>query len=144
MHLLNCIRERHRLPCDFGMEQLDHTPVQRDGTLALILGQSERGQDRPSANDLVGRRRKNAVAGVDLRWVDQRLAVEPDSAPLNTDRLEALSVGDFVRRTSMLRYSCEALERSAKKIATLAIAEGLDAHADSALIRLSNYGRESR
>ena len=48
----------------------------------------------------------------------------------------ALSVYDFVRRTSMLRYSREALQRSAEKIATLAKAEGLDAHARSAEIRL--------
>jgi len=48
----------------------------------------------------------------------------------------ALSVHDFVRRTSTLRYSREAFHRSAKKIATLAKAEGLDAHARSAEIRL--------
>jgi histidinol dehydrogenase len=48
----------------------------------------------------------------------------------------ALSVYDFVRRTSMLRYSREALQRSAEKIAALAKAEGLDAHARSAEIRL--------
>jgi histidinol dehydrogenase len=48
----------------------------------------------------------------------------------------ALSVYDFVRRTSVLRYSREALQWSAEKIATLAKAEGLDAHARSAEIRL--------
>lgn len=48
----------------------------------------------------------------------------------------ALSVYDFVRRTSTLRYSREAFQCSAEKIATLAKAEGLDAHARSAEIRL--------
>jgi histidinol dehydrogenase len=48
----------------------------------------------------------------------------------------ALSVSDFVRRTSMLRYSREALQGSVDRIATLARAEGLDAHARSAEIRL--------
>jgi len=48
----------------------------------------------------------------------------------------ALSVYDFVKRTSMLRYSHEALQKSADKIVTLARAEGLDAHARSASIRL--------
>lgn len=48
----------------------------------------------------------------------------------------ALSVYDFVRRTSTMRYSREAFRRSAEKIATLAKAEGLDAHARSAEIRL--------
>ena len=48
----------------------------------------------------------------------------------------ALGVYDFVKRTSMLRYSREQLERSAEKIAALADAEGLDAHQQSVLIRL--------
>ena len=48
----------------------------------------------------------------------------------------ALGVYDFVKRTSVLRYSREALKQSADKIATLAKAEGLDAHARSAAIRL--------
>jgi histidinol dehydrogenase len=48
----------------------------------------------------------------------------------------ALGVYDFVRRTSMLRYSRDQLERSAETIAALAEAEGLDAHQQSVLIRL--------
>jgi histidinol dehydrogenase len=47
----------------------------------------------------------------------------------------ALGVYDFVKRTSLLRYSSEAIKRSAGSIAALAAAEGLDAHARSALIR---------
>jgi histidinol dehydrogenase len=48
----------------------------------------------------------------------------------------ALGVYDFVKRTSLLRYSSEAMKRSAPIIAALAAVEGLDAHARSALIRL--------
>ena len=48
----------------------------------------------------------------------------------------ALGVYDFVKRTSLLRYSSEAIKRSSGKIAALAAVEGLDAHARSALIRL--------
>lgn len=48
----------------------------------------------------------------------------------------ALSVSDFVRRTSTLCYPKAAFQRSAEKIATLARAEGLEAHARSAQIRL--------
>lgn len=48
----------------------------------------------------------------------------------------ALGVYDFVRRTSILRYTPDELARMARMIATLAHAEGLDAHARSALIRL--------
>jgi histidinol dehydrogenase len=48
----------------------------------------------------------------------------------------ALGVYDFVKRTSLLSYSSEAIRRSAARIAALAAVEGLDAHARSALIRL--------
>jgi len=48
----------------------------------------------------------------------------------------ALGVYDFVKRTSVLRYSREALRHAATKIVRLANAEGLEAHARSAEIRL--------
>jgi len=48
----------------------------------------------------------------------------------------ALGVNDFVRRTSILRYSREEMRETAQMIAALARAEGLDAHARSALIRI--------
>lgn len=48
----------------------------------------------------------------------------------------ALGVSDFLRRTSLLRYTPAAMARAAPLIDTLARAEGLDAHARSALIRL--------
>ena len=46
-----------------------------------------------------------------------------------------LSVHDFVKRTNVVRYSQPAFHGAAESIATLATAEGLDAHAQSALIR---------
>ena len=48
----------------------------------------------------------------------------------------ALGVRDFTRRTSLLRYTGDELRRTAHHIAALARAEGLDAHARSALIRV--------
>jgi histidinol dehydrogenase len=48
----------------------------------------------------------------------------------------ALGVYDFIKRTTILRYSSDELARSAHMIAALAQSEGLDAHARSALIRL--------
>ena len=47
----------------------------------------------------------------------------------------ALGVYDFVKRTSTLRYSAEALRLATPKVAALADAEGLHAHADSVKIR---------
>ena len=53
----------------------------------------------------------------------------------------ALGVYDFVRRTTLLRYSSDELKRTAHLIATLAHCEGLDAHARSALVRLEGGDR---
>jgi histidinol dehydrogenase len=53
----------------------------------------------------------------------------------------ALGVYDFVKRTSLLRYSSAELGVTAHMIAALARAEGLDAHARSALIRLEDDAR---
>jgi histidinol dehydrogenase len=49
----------------------------------------------------------------------------------------ALGVGDFLRRTSVLRFSRAEIERTAPMIAAFARAECLEAHARSALIRLN-------
>lgn len=48
----------------------------------------------------------------------------------------ALGVYDFLKRTSILRFTSNELAQTAPMIATLARAEGLEAHARSALIRL--------
>jgi histidinol dehydrogenase len=48
----------------------------------------------------------------------------------------ALGVHNFQRRTSIIRYTREELQQTAPLIAALAEAEGLDAHARSALIRV--------
>lgn len=48
----------------------------------------------------------------------------------------ALGVNDFLRRTSILKFSSEEMRRTARTIATLARSEGLEAHARSALMRL--------
>jgi histidinol dehydrogenase len=47
-----------------------------------------------------------------------------------------LSVDDFVKRSSVLSYSREALEAEAECIVAIATAEGLDAHADAVALRL--------
>lgn len=48
----------------------------------------------------------------------------------------ALSVDDFTKKTSLLYYSKEALEKSAKDIILLANNEGLTAHANSIKVRM--------
>lgn len=48
----------------------------------------------------------------------------------------ALGVYDFVKRTSMIRYSSKAFQNVAASISTLAEAEGLAGHAQSALVRM--------
>jgi len=51
-----------------------------------------------------------------------------------------LGVYDFVRRTSLVRYSERALREAAEDIVVLARAEGLEAHARSVLSRLGPEG----
>lgn len=53
----------------------------------------------------------------------------------------ALGVYDFVKRTSVLRYSEEAFESVAESVAMLAESEGLEGHARSALTR-KNFSRK--
>jgi histidinol dehydrogenase len=48
----------------------------------------------------------------------------------------ALSVDNFIKKTSLVRYSEEAFKREAKDIIRLAEIEGLDAHANAVKIRL--------
>lgn len=47
-----------------------------------------------------------------------------------------LNVDDFVKKSSLLSYSKKAFDKCAEDIATFAAAEGLNAHANSALIRI--------
>ena len=49
-----------------------------------------------------------------------------------------LSVDDFVKKTQYTYYTREALEGVAADVAAFATAEGLTAHAKSALIRTEN------
>lgn len=52
-----------------------------------------------------------------------------------------LSVDDFVKRSQFSYYTPEALAAVGKKVARFAQAEGLDAHAESVLIRLSEEAK---
>lgn len=53
----------------------------------------------------------------------------------------ALSVDDFIKKSSVISYSKEALLANGSKIVTLAKHEGLDAHARAISIRLEKEGR---
>ena len=55
----------------------------------------------------------------------------------------ALTVQNFLKRTSMIRYTSAEMERTAPMIAALAEAEGLDAHARSVMIRLRGGGEDA-
>jgi histidinol dehydrogenase len=50
----------------------------------------------------------------------------------------ALGVYDFIKRTSIIRYSKEAMLEAANAVATLAEVEGLHAHGRSALMRINS------
>jgi len=48
----------------------------------------------------------------------------------------ALGVHDFIKRTNIVKFSADEMRRTARMVATLARVEGLEAHAQSTLIRL--------
>ncbi len=50
----------------------------------------------------------------------------------------ALSVDNFIKKTSLIRYTAEALKKEAADILCLAEIEGLDAHASAVRLRLKN------
>jgi histidinol dehydrogenase len=54
----------------------------------------------------------------------------------------ALGVQTFLKRTSMIRYTLAELERTAPMIEAMAEAEGLSAHARSAMIRLGGGDKD--
>ena len=54
----------------------------------------------------------------------------------------ALSVDNFIKKTSLIHYSEGAFRREAKDILKLADTEGLDAHANSVRIRLEQKDSE--
>jgi histidinol dehydrogenase len=53
-----------------------------------------------------------------------------------------LSVEDFVKRSSVISYSLEALEADAPSVMAIAGAEGLDAHAKAVALRLELAGAD--
>lgn len=53
-----------------------------------------------------------------------------------------LSVDDFVKRSSIIRYTPEALERDAGTVALIATSEGLWAHARAATLRVEELTKE--
>ncbi|SFG58641.1 histidinol dehydrogenase [Planifilum fulgidum] len=55
-----------------------------------------------------------------------------------------LSVDDFVKKTSLIAYSREALLRDGPRVIALAEGEGLGAHAESIRVRLDREGGERR
>ena len=56
----------------------------------------------------------------------------------------ALSVDNFVKKTSLIHYSKEALKREARDIIRLAEIEGLDAHANSIKIRMNTLSLKEK
>jgi histidinol dehydrogenase len=55
-----------------------------------------------------------------------------------------LGVYDFVARTSFIQYTADALRRQSKDIATLARAEGLEAHARATEVRMTEATKDTK
>src|SRR3546814_6147533 len=78
------------------MEPLDHPSVEPDRPLAGILRQCERGDHRAGLCAFVGVGRERSVSGIDLRGVDQALAVETERASLRTFVRHAIEIVERV------------------------------------------------
>src|SRR6478735_8331166 len=79
-HLLDRIRDRDRALRHLGMQPLDHPPVELDRAARGILRQFEGCDDLARLGDLLRRRREDRIAGTDVAWMDQRLAVKAEVA----------------------------------------------------------------
>src|SRR5579872_288423 len=90
------IGDGERLSRHVGVQKLDHPPVELDHALAGVLRQRERRDDGGGAFDLSRGGSERLVADVDLARVDQRLAVEPHVAALQTFVAEAVEIRDVV------------------------------------------------
>jgi len=56
----------------------------------------------------------------------------------------ALSVDNFIKKTSLIRYTAQALSREGRDIIHLAEIEGLDAHANAVRLRLNHTPQKKR
>src|SRR5689334_23105347 len=86
----------HGCTRDFGVEQLDHAPIELDRTLALVLRQRERGDQLARGFHVLRGWREHGVARLDLAWVYERLAVKAKAPGLLARRLETIGVLDVV------------------------------------------------
>src|SRR6188474_1199282 len=78
------------------MQPLDHTPLDYDHALLLVLRMAEGVDDPPRPVDLLLRRREDLVAGSDLARMDQSLAVHAEGAPALAFITQALLVAEVV------------------------------------------------
>jgi len=145
-------RKSMRIGCRPLTAQIEPQPTQRTSSLGKHVddvhghaaGECKRkGLDRGRAGDAraVAERVRNAGAIFVGPWSPVSLGdyCAGSNHVLPTGRTarfsSALGVYDFVKRTSLLQYSREALESVAESVSVLAEKEGLAGHARSALIR---------
>src|SRR5436190_21648024 len=77
-----------------GVEPLDHTALELHDALVPVLRQVERGNDLLRLRDLFSAGREGLIAGGDLVWMDQGLAVESHRSRLVALLREALRIGE--------------------------------------------------
>ncbi len=78
------------------MQPLDHPAVELDHALAGVFGQREGADDGARALDLGSARREGFIAELDLRGVDQRLAVEAEVAALLAFEPKTVEIADVI------------------------------------------------
>ena len=71
-------------------------------------------------------------------WTFEDRTARVGPSQTGAPHFNALGVYDFLKRTSIIRYTQAELQRTAASIDRLARAEGFDAHARAATIRIDN------
>src|SRR5260370_212704 len=90
----NCPRPVTPAPPHLGAPPLHHPPVELARAARGVFGLLECRDDLARFRDLFRRRREDRVAGHDMAWMDQRLAVETEVARLRAFQRKAVDIAD--------------------------------------------------
>src|ERR1700754_3972941 len=94
-HCRDRIRNRDGTFCHVRMQSLHHPAVELNSTARGIFRPLERRDDFSRLLDFVGGRGADRVAGLDLAWVNQGLAVEAEIAALRAFLRESVDIAEI-------------------------------------------------
>src|ERR1700730_3561956 len=94
-----------------GVQSLHHLTVELDRAARSVFGALERGDDLAGVRDFLCRRGEDRIAGHDLAWMDQRLAIKTEIARLRAFQRKAIDIAEIavgsVKDFETVRPGCE-------------------------------------